>query len=102
MAHPFSVAAAETLTGTRTLTVAEVTGTTIFTFDPGGAARNLDLPAASSCTGCVLLISNSADAAEVITIRNASAATICTPTQNEDAMVWCDGTNWYGGTLTAS
>ena len=69
MPHPFSVAAAETLTGTRTLTVAEVSAAHIFHFDPGGAGRNLDLPAAASCTGLVLFIANKADAAEVLTIR---------------------------------
>jgi len=102
MGHRFAVAAAETLSGTRTLTLAEVEAADIFSFDPGGSARNLDLPAEADCTGICLRISNTADAAEVITIRNDGGGTICTPTQNEDAIVWCDGVAWYGGTLAAS
>jgi len=102
MPHPFSVAAAETLSGTRTLTVAEVSAAHIFHFDPGGAGRNLDLPAAASCSGLVLFIANKADAAEVLTIRDATTATVCTPAQNESAIVWCDGVTWDGGTLTSS
>ena len=35
-------------------------------FDPGGGARNVDLPAEQSCTGVVIMISNKADAAEII------------------------------------
>ena len=42
------------------------------------------------------MVSNEADAAEVLTIRNDAAATIVTPTQNEAALLWCDGTSWYG------
>lgn len=111
MAHPFSVQAAtlaasagETLTGTRTLTAAEVTETTVFTFDPGGAARNVDLPTASAAlAGCIVLIHNSADAAEVITVRSGSGgSTVCTPTQNEAAIVWCTGTIWRGGQIVGS
>ncbi|HEU5085665.1 MAG TPA: hypothetical protein VFU14_20155 [Acidimicrobiales bacterium] len=102
MGHPFAIAAAETLSGTRTLTVAEVNEANIFSFDPGGAARNVDLPAEADCKGIVLFISNKADAAEVITIRDDAGGTVCTPTQNESAIVWCDGVTWDGGTLTSS
>lgn len=111
MAHPFSVQAAtlaasagETLTGTRVLTEAEVVANTVFTFDPGGAGRNVDLPTASTAlAGQILLIHNSADAAEVITIRASSGgATVCTPAQNEAAIVWCTGTTWRGGQIVGS
>lgn len=102
MPHPFSVAAAETLTGARVLTLAEVQAAHMFSFDPGGAARNLDLPAEADCAGLILFISNKADAAEVITIRDDAGGTVCTPTQNESAIVWCDGVTWDGGTLTSS
>jgi hypothetical protein len=44
----------------------------------------------------VLFISNQANAAEVITIKNDAGTAICTPTQNEAAIVWCDGVSWYG------
>lgn len=100
MSHPFDVRPTETLTGHRTLAVAELAD--IMSFDPGGAGRNLILPAEADCAGIVLHISNVADAAEVLTIQSDAPATICTPTQNEDAIVWCDGTNWFGGTLAAS
>jgi hypothetical protein len=48
------------------------------------------------------LLANRADGAEVITVRNAAAATITTPTQNETSVLWCDGVNWYGLTGAAS
>lgn len=102
MPHPFSVLAAETLTGHRTLTLAEVQENHLFAFDPGGSARNLVLPAEADCTGLVLFVQNTADAAEVLTIQDDTPATVCTPTQNEAAVVWCDGTSWHGGTLTSS
>jgi len=102
MGHPFSVKASETLTGHRTLTLAEVQASRIMSFDPGGAGRNLVLPAEADCAGLVLFISNTADAAEVLTIQDDTPATVCTPTQNEDAIVFCDGVKWYGGTLAAS
>lgn len=111
MAHPFAVQAAtkaasagETLTGTRVVTEAEVLATSIFTFDPGGAARNVDLPApTATLAGQFVLIHNSADAAEIITIRNGpGGSTVCTPTQNEAAIVWCTGTIWRGGQIVGS
>ncbi len=102
MGHPFGVLAAETLTGTRTLTQDEVDNHSIFHFDPGGAARNVDLPAEADNKGQILFIANKADAAEVITVRDDGGGTICTPAQNECAIVWCDGVTWDGGTLTSS
>lgn len=95
MAHPLSVAAAETLSGNRTLTNAEILEAQIWTFDPA-AARDLTLPAASATNkGIVLYIANTADAADVLTIKD-GVGTICTPTQNESAIVWCDGATWDG------
>lgn len=102
MAHPLGVAAAETLTGARTLTNAEIQAAQLWSFDPGGAARDLTLPTvAAENTGIVLFIANKADAAEVLTIKD-GVGTICTPTQNESAVVWCDGATWDGGTVTSS
>jgi len=98
MAHPFGVATVETLTGHRTLTAAEIASTNIFSFDPGGAVRNLILPAEATSAGQVLFINNSADADEVITILDdASGYTVCTPGQDEAAVIWCDGVSWFGG-----
>jgi hypothetical protein len=89
--------------------------------DPDGSGRNCDLPDlrdstndTTSGTGTVgtdvfadhssgsFVISNTANGAEVITIRgwNGSSATgtICTPTQNETAILtWTGATNgWIG------
>ena len=102
MPHPFKVTGVETLAAHRTLTQAEVDESVFWSFDPGGAARNLVLPAEAGCLGYMLFISNTADAAEVLTIQDDTPATVCTPTQNEDAIVWCDGVSWFGGVLTAS
>lgn len=49
--------------------------------DPGGAARNVDLPA--SVDGTLFIISNMADAAETITVRNEADATVDTVPQNQ-------------------
>ncbi len=101
MGHPLGSNVLEVLSADRVLTQAEVDDNNIFSFDPA-AARNLDLPAEADCAGIFLFIHNEANAAEVITIRDDAAATICTPTQNESAIVWCDGVSWRGGTLTSS
>lgn len=98
MAHPFNVSSAspETLAANRTLTEAEVLESSVFAFDPGGSARDLTLPAASAAlAGQVLFVANTADAAEVITIDD-TVGDIATPTQNESAILFCDGTSWHG------
>lgn len=95
-ASRWSVAAAETLSGNRVLTLDEVERYQAFSFDPGGAGRNVDLPAESACEGAYLFIANTASAAEVLTVRDDGGNTIVTPTQAEAAVVWCDGTSWYG------
>ncbi|MFC9088999.1 hypothetical protein [Nocardiopsis dassonvillei] len=95
-ASRFSAATAETLTAARVITIAEVERYNAMAFDPGGAARNVDLPAESACEGAYLFIANTADAAEVLTIRDDAGSTVCTPAQSEAATVWCDGVRWYG------
>jgi hypothetical protein len=95
--QPRTVAAAETLEGTRTLTVAEVKAYYLWTLDPGGAGRNVVMPTEASCTGHEVFIINSADAAEVLTIKASNGSTtICTPTQAECAHLVCNGTTWAG------
>lgn len=65
--------------------------------DPGGAARNVDLPPEDESAGVVLYITNTADAAEALTVReDAGSTTIVTIAQSEFAIVWCDGNNWRG------
>ena len=95
MGHPFGVAVLEVLGADRVITQAEADTTNVFSFDPA-AARNLDLPAEADNAGIFMFIANTANAAEVITIRDDAAGTVCTPTQNESALVWCDGVSWRG------
>jgi len=83
----------ETLTGNKTLVSGDAR---IQVLDPGGAGRDLVLPANGSIGEQPFFIHNSADAAEILTIKNAAAATVCTPTQNESAIVFWDGAAWRG------
>lgn len=95
MAHKFNVAPAETLAANKTFTQAEVDEYTIFNIDPNGA-RDLTLPAVAANEGQFLIVKNSAGGAEVMTFKNVGGDTIVTPTQNESAIIWCDGTVWAG------
>lgn len=95
MAHPLRAATAETLAGTRTLTIAEVDEYGIWELDPGGSGRTVNLPAIAGSEGQLLLIKNTADAAEVLTIAD-SIGTVATPTQNESVILWCGKTRWAG------
>lgn len=63
--------------------------------DPGGMARNVDLPAEGVSNGLVFVITNTADAAENLVVRNDTPATVVTISQNESATVVCDGVTWY-------
>jgi hypothetical protein len=95
MPHGRKALTAETLTGTRTVTAAELRDYSYFVFDPGGAGRTVALPTAASTGACEIFIKNTADAAEVLTVT-ADSATVVTPTQGESAILWCDGTTWAG------
>ena len=95
MAHVMKIMPAETLAGTRVLTVAEVANNGIMTFNPGGAGRAITLPAIASTIGQTFVLRNSADAAEILTISD-SVGTVITPTQNESAILWNDGVRWCG------
>lgn len=84
----------ETLGGTKTLTV---DSPTLQFLDPGGAARTVLLPAEADSKGLCFIISNEADAAEIISVKeDAGSVTIVTPTQNEAAILFCNGTTWSG------
>ena len=119
MGNKYESSNAETLSGAKTLAV---TDSKYQFLDPGGSGRNVDLPDMRTLTtdinsegtgdagtdryvdaqGGFFVISNTADAAEVITVRgwNGSSATgtIMTPTQNETALCyWTGATNgWIG------
>ena len=80
----------ETLTGARVLTEAEVKDYSVIAFDPGGAARNVDLPATTNLAGHSVTIINTADAAETLTVRLTSGgSTIGTVDQSENATFIC-------------
>jgi hypothetical protein len=83
----------QTLAGNKTLTADDKR---IQVLDPGGAGRDVTLPAEAVSTGLDFYVHNSADAAEILTIKENGGVTICTPTQNETAYVYCDGTTWRG------
>ena len=63
--------------------------------DPGGSTRVLVMPAEAGSVGVHLRITNTADGAEDLTIRNnADDTTVGTIAQNETGSVMCDGTAW--------
>ena len=64
--------------------------------DPGGNDENLVLPAEALCTGLLLFIFNSANAAEDIVVQNDGGGTVLTLEQNESGLVYCDGTTFRG------
>jgi hypothetical protein len=70
----------------------------VMCLDPGGSNRNVDLPAVTAADkGLTFIIVNTADAAEVITVRTSAGAGLtpaCTPTQNETAVLIWDGAAW--------
>jgi hypothetical protein len=68
--------------------------------DPNGGDQILVLPTEASSTGVKITMTNSADAAESITIKDdAEGYTVCVIAQNEHAIFWCNGTTWYGGVM---
>lgn len=80
----------ETLSANKTLTDRDAP---IQFLDPGGAARDVTLPAEGNGNH-PFIISNRADAAETITVKNDAAATIVEIAQDETKAVYPDGTNW--------
>jgi len=64
--------------------------------DPGGSARNVDLPDLGTSGRGMVVVDNTADAAEVITLRDVanSNATVGTPAQNESAVCHFSEGTW--------
>ena len=65
--------------------------------DPGGAGRDVLLPAEASSIGLRFFIFNTADAAEALTIKEDSdTTTIIVLDQDQHGIVVCNGTAWLG------
>ena len=95
LGHIIGQSTIRTLAGTLDLT-ANSDHADLFSLDPDGAVRNMDLPAASLTPGRVLLIKNFGAATEIITVREPGPTTVVTIDGLEGAVVWSDGTNWRG------
>lgn len=93
MPHKMNVAAAVTLTGDRTLSAMEVRSYAFWSFDPGGEARAVTLPAAADTAGQLLWITNTADAAEALTVE-ADEADIKVLSEGDSCHLWSDGVAW--------
>ena len=82
----------ETLDADRVLTAAEFQNYGVLDITPG-AARNIDLPVATTLGGQTVLLRNAAQDAHTITLRLTSGgASVATIDQNESALVYCHGT----------
>jgi hypothetical protein len=62
--------------------------------DPGGADRDVDLPAEAISDGIAYHITNAADADEDLVVKDDGGSTIVTIPQNRAAWVVCNGTAW--------
>lgn len=76
----------------------------ILNVDPNGGASDLLLPHATDkqAKGLMFFITNTADAAEAITLKTSADGALSPAidiAQNESAIVWCDGAVWKGGVL---
>ena len=96
----------ETLANHRVITAAEVVANPIVAFDPGGAARNVDLPVTTALAGVQFTIVNTADDAEPLTVRLTGAgATVATIEQSEHAVFTCYAATagaWVGAVSKAT
>ncbi|MHA1571128.1 MAG: hypothetical protein ACTSWM_04855 [Alphaproteobacteria bacterium] len=89
-----------TLTGALVLTTLY---RNVLRIDPGGSARNVDLPDVATSDGVNFEIVNTADASEALTVRDSvtdGSATVVEIAQNEKATVYCDGAAWYHTGIT--
>ena len=69
----------------------------MYILDPGGAHRDVILPDTADFEGRMLVVINTADAAENLNVRETTAGTIrAAVAQNEQAFLFSDGARWYG------
>lgn len=86
-----------TLAGEDTLTK---NSATVQVLDPDGAARDVLLPPEADSLGRIMIIINTAGGAENLVVKEDSdTTTIVTVSQNERAILFCDGTAWYNLSL---
>jgi hypothetical protein len=83
--------ASRTLTGAVTI---DDTTENYCSWDPGGAHRDVTLPAIYGYEGAFFSFYNAADAAENLVIKNAAGSTLVTLGQGEKGMVGCTSTAW--------
>ena len=95
-----------TISGTGSGNIASLTADhpPILNVDPNGGAGDLLLPDATlkASKGLMFFITNTADAAEAITLKTSADGALSPAidlAQNESAIVWCDGAVWKGGVL---
>ena len=69
--------------------------------DPGGAHRDITLPAVATNEGVEFYIVNAADAGENLVVKNVGGDTIVTVNQNDAARVYCTGSAWIIGVVHA-
>lgn len=81
-----------TLTGDETLDAAS--SERFQRLDPGGASRDVTLPAEEGNNRLWYYILNAADAAEDLVVKNDNGDTIATVSQNEAAVFVCSGSSW--------
>ena len=81
----------ETLSGNLTI---DTTYGNLMRIDPGGASREVTLPAVAGADGAFFVIVNAADAAEDLVVKDDSGSTVCTANRDEACVVICDGTQW--------
>ena len=71
-----------------------MTDASIQILDPGGAGRNVTLPAEDAAIGVVWVIVNAADAAESLTVKDDAGSTVQTVAQNFIGIFISNGAAW--------
>lgn len=92
-ASRMSVRPAETLSGGRVITVAELETWQAMFFDGGASIRTVDLPGEAASAGAFMWIVN-IGATAALTVRNPAAATVASVALSTGALLACDGTTW--------